>query len=148
MTFGRYFDLARYSIVSAPSGRINVIGQISGKTIAFDDAERSDDKPALDTILQLIDQLNTGELGQLGAYIERKRRAGFKPVVGIDQLTDRENEVLVLVASGYNRKEIGRTLGISACTAAKHIANIYRKLGVSTIAEATRMAMVEIQTPA
>jgi len=58
-----------------------------------------------------------------------------------DQLTDRENEVLILVASGYSRAEIGSTLNISRNTAASHITNIYRKLDISTVAQATQFAI-------
>ncbi len=60
---------------------------------------------------------------------------------GVDQLTRRENEVLVLVASGYSRKEIGTALRISENTAASHIASIYRKLDICSIAEATNIAI-------
>lgn len=57
------------------------------------------------------------------------------------QLTNRERQVLVLVANGYTRREIGSALQISANTAARHIANIYRKLDISTTAEAVRVAI-------
>ena len=50
-----------------------------------------------------------------------------------NNLTQRENEVLVLVANSYTRAEIASTLGISPNTAARHIANIYRKLGISSL---------------
>lgn len=63
------------------------------------------------------------------------------PKVSIDQLTRREHEVLVLVASGYSRKEIGTALRISENTAASHIASIYRKLEICSIAEATNIAI-------
>ncbi len=56
------------------------------------------------------------------------------------KLTEREQEVLVLVAHGYSRRAIGQSLSISMNTAARHIANIYAKLGVSTVAEATQWA--------
>lgn len=56
------------------------------------------------------------------------------------RLTGREQEVLVLVAHGYSRRAIGESLSISMNTAARHIANIYAKLGVSTVAEATQWA--------
>lgn len=52
-------------------------------------------------------------------------------------LSDRESEVLLLIANGYTRREIGCSLGISMNTAARHIANIYRKLDISSVAEAT-----------
>ncbi len=93
-------------------------------------------------ILGLLDELDPHQLDNLGAHIEQKRLTRSSSV-STEQLTEREKEVLLLVASGYNRKEIGRALKISACTAAKHISNIYRKLGVSTIAEATRVALVD-----
>lgn len=53
-------------------------------------------------------------------------------------LSKRESEVLLLVANGYSRREIGGCLGISPNTAARHIANSYRKLDISTVAEATQ----------
>jgi len=59
----------------------------------------------------------------------------------VDTLTAREREVLTLVASGYSRKEIGEALAISGNTAACHIASIYRKLDIRTIAEATIIAI-------
>ena len=58
-----------------------------------------------------------------------------------ESLSVRENEVLTLVASGYTRPEISAALNISRNTAATHIANIYRKLNVSSIAEATTYAI-------
>ncbi len=56
-------------------------------------------------------------------------------------LSPRELEVLVLVASGYTRSAISDCLGIRPNTAARHISNIYRKLDVSTVAEATTYAI-------
>ena len=58
-----------------------------------------------------------------------------------NNLTQREREVLVLVANSYTRAEIASTLGISPNTAARHIANIYRKLDISSVAEATNYAI-------
>ncbi len=60
----------------------------------------------------------------------------------VQGLTAREQEVLVLVANGYTRREIGKTLQISANTAAKHIAKIYSKLDITTSAEAARVSVV------
>ena len=56
-------------------------------------------------------------------------------------LSRREIDVLTLVATGYSRKEIGESLDITSNTAAKHVSSIYRKLNISTIAEATRIAL-------
>jgi DNA-binding CsgD family transcriptional regulator len=58
----------------------------------------------------------------------------------IASLSKRELEVLALLARGNNRRDIGDALGISVHTAARHIANMYAKLGVSTVAEAANIA--------
>jgi len=56
-------------------------------------------------------------------------------------LTEREVEVLVLLARGKQTKQVAHALGISAKTADRHIQNAYRKMGVSTRAGATLFAM-------
>ena len=56
-------------------------------------------------------------------------------------LTDREREVVGLIARGRQTKQVARTLGISAKTADRHIQNAYRKMGVSTRAGAALFAM-------
>lgn len=55
-------------------------------------------------------------------------------------LSSREHDVLLLLANGYTRRDIGDSLGISSNTAATHIANIYRKLEISSVAEAIQYA--------
>jgi DNA-binding CsgD family transcriptional regulator len=52
------------------------------------------------------------------------------------QLTDRELEVLQLVALGHTNVAIAHALDISPRTAAKHLEHIYRKLGVTSRAAA------------
>jgi len=56
-------------------------------------------------------------------------------------LTNRESQVLTLIANGYTRKEVGDALQISHNTASCHVSHIYEKLEISTIAEATHAAM-------
>ena len=51
-------------------------------------------------------------------------------------LTDREREVLLLVAAGHSNPEIAKALFISAKTASVHVSNILAKLGVSGRVEA------------
>ncbi|WP_282958956.1 MadR family response regulator transcription factor [Phycicoccus avicenniae] len=51
-------------------------------------------------------------------------------------LSERESEVLQLLARGLSNKEIGKRLYISETTAKFHVGNILRKLGVSGRAEA------------
>jgi HD-GYP domain-containing protein (c-di-GMP phosphodiesterase class II) len=56
-------------------------------------------------------------------------------------LTEREVDVVALLARGYQTKQIARALGISAKTADRHIQHAYAKIGVSTRAAATLFAM-------
>ena len=56
-------------------------------------------------------------------------------------LTEREAEVVALLARGLQTKQIAATLGISAKTADHHIQNAYGKIGVSTRAAAALFAM-------
>jgi HD-GYP domain-containing protein (c-di-GMP phosphodiesterase class II)/DNA-binding CsgD family transcriptional regulator len=56
-------------------------------------------------------------------------------------LTEREAEVLGLIARGLQTKQVARNLDISAKTADHHLQSAYRKIGVSTRAAATLFAM-------
>jgi HD-GYP domain-containing protein (c-di-GMP phosphodiesterase class II) len=56
-------------------------------------------------------------------------------------LTEREAEVVGMLARGLQTKQVARGLGISVKTADRHIQNAYRKIGVSTRAAATLFAM-------
>lgn len=55
-------------------------------------------------------------------------------------LTDREQEVLQLIAKGHTYAEIGESLGIKDGTVKAHLANIYNKLGVHRKGGAARWA--------
>jgi DNA-binding NarL/FixJ family response regulator len=58
-----------------------------------------------------------------------------------DGLTEREIVILRAVAGGLANREIGKTLWVSEQTVKFHLRNIYRKLGISSRAEATRYAL-------
>jgi two-component system response regulator NreC len=60
-----------------------------------------------------------------------------------DPLSDREREVLRLLALGHTNQEIARMLYISVRTAETHRAHIMRKLGLSSRAELVRYALAE-----
>jgi DNA-binding CsgD family transcriptional regulator len=56
------------------------------------------------------------------------------------RLTDREREVLMLVAKGRTNRQIAEALFISAKTASVHVSNILTKLGVTNRGEAAAEA--------
>ena len=56
-------------------------------------------------------------------------------------LTEREVEVVALLARGLQTKQVAHALGISAKTADRHVQNAYRKIGVSTRAAVAVFAM-------
>ena len=58
----------------------------------------------------------------------------------LDQLTDREREVLQHIARGYTYKEIGERLFISVKTVETHVSSVLRKLQLSNRHELTRWA--------
>ena len=58
-----------------------------------------------------------------------------------ETLTERETEVLRLVAEGQSNKTIARTLSISEGTAKTHVANLMGKLGVSSRTQAALHAI-------
>jgi two-component system, NarL family, response regulator NreC len=77
------------------------------------------------------------ELGArlVAAEAEAQRRAEEDP------LSDREREVLRLLALGHTNQEIARQLYISVRTAETHRAHIMQKLGLTSRAELVRYAM-------
>ena len=58
----------------------------------------------------------------------------------VESLSERELEVLTLLASGRPNKEVARDLFVSVGTVKTHTNNIYRKLGVHNRAEALAKA--------
>ena len=58
------------------------------------------------------------------------RKSGQAPPELIEQLSERELEVLQLLADGLSRQEIATRLIISLNTVKTHTRNIYSKLGV------------------
>jgi DNA-binding NarL/FixJ family response regulator len=57
------------------------------------------------------------------------RRDPAEPPAGLAELTDREREILRLVAQGLSNAEIAGRLVISPLTAKTHVSNVLRKLG-------------------
>jgi two-component system response regulator NreC len=73
----------------------------------------------------------------VAAETEERNRAASDP------LSEREREVLRLLALGHTNQEIAKTLYISVRTAETHRAHIMQKLGLSSRAELVRYALSE-----
>ncbi len=94
-------------------------------------------------IIQAVRDVHAGN-SAMDATIMRKmisqisRRSEEQP---IDTLTDRELEVLTLVAQGFTNKAIGVQLGISDRTVQGHLAHIFSKLHAGSRTEAVMRAI-------
>lgn len=75
-------------------------------------------------------------------FREFRRLAGQPPRAKYpDELTEREVEVLRLVARGESNRSIARTLFISEKTVKKHLTNIFQKIGVTDRTQAAVYAI-------
>ena len=109
----------------------------------------SPEKVTLVHLMQPIDQQGrlARALEQLGAREQARPPAPAEPGVRdpvalakAPPLTGREREILRLVASGLQNKEIAKDLGISLATVRNHVHNILEKLEVHSKLEAVSLA--------
>lgn len=89
-----------------------------------------------------------GTIAQGGTYFGPGVAALLRTVVannsstsGIETLTDREREILKLVAESHSTKEIAQKLGISVKTVDNHRTNLMRKLDLHDVASLTRYSL-------
>jgi DNA-binding NarL/FixJ family response regulator len=90
----------------------------------------------LDAARLTFDQLGAEPDRRRAEQLSGRRRSASGPVV----LTAREFQVLRLVATGATNRAIAGHLFLSEKTVARHVANIFLKLGVSSRAAATAYA--------
>ena len=104
--------------------------RLAGAYRAFDDAASAD-----------------AELAQAEAVYERL--GARRPMRELPNgLIPREYEVLALVADGRSNREISTALFISDRTVARHLTNIYNKIGVTSRTQAARYAIDHQRTAA
>ncbi|NOH03770.1 MAG: response regulator transcription factor [Chloroflexi bacterium] len=92
-------------------------------------------------ILRAIQTVSGGGVVFGAAIAQRMMRyfAGVKPIESSDlfpELTEREREILSLIAEGRNNAEIAQRLVLSSKTIRNHITNIFSKLQVADRAQA------------
>jgi pimeloyl-ACP methyl ester carboxylesterase/DNA-binding CsgD family transcriptional regulator len=75
-------------------------------------------------------------VAQIRSFLEE--RSGSEALPG--GISRREADVLVLIARGKSNSDIADELGISERTVARHITNLYRKIGAHNKADATAFA--------
>lgn len=101
-----------------------------------------------DELVQAIEQIRGGG-APISPLLARMLLKRFRPVQEATAaalvlhevlLSDRETEVLQLVARGYVNKEIALRLSISPATVGSHIKNLYRKLAVHSRVQVVRVA--------
>ncbi len=78
------------------------------------------------------------QVGQLEAL---PSEAGEGEVIGLDALSQRERQVLELVAQGLNNQQIGEGLGLSPKTIARHRERIMHKLNMHSRTELVKFAI-------
>jgi two-component system response regulator NreC len=103
-------------------------------------------RAAPEDLLQAIRTVHRGEVflhSSVATVLVRDylQRDGGAADADLSSLSEREREVLILIAEGFTNKQIGEALGISPKTVARHRDNITGKLNLSSRAELTRYAI-------
>ncbi len=95
---------------------------------------------------ELCEAIKAAAAGQVrlapeaAARLMREVRAPASPEALTEPLTERETEVLELLARGKANKQIARELFVATSTVKTHVNNLYRKLGISSRTQAALYA--------
>lgn len=77
----------------------------------------------------------------LSAYLEKTRRRGYRESPALATLTDKEKQILRLLAAGYTNAAIASQLFVSVHTIKTHIYHLFRKIQVNNRTQATNWAI-------
>jgi len=94
---------------------------------------------APDVLIKAIEKVHAGEIWldrptmgrMLREMSARDEKEADPELTKIESLTQREREVVTLIAEGLKNRQIGERLFISETTVTHHLSSIYSKLGVS-----------------
>ena len=137
---------ARGAVAVAQARAGDALGDLSAALRGYSDMEAPYEVAVVRVLIaqahRLLDdpdaaavELDTAEATyqRLGAALQLRLLADARrPPVGVGGLTVREAEVLARIAEGGTNKEVAAALFISEKTVARHLANIFLKLGVSS----------------
>jgi DNA-binding CsgD family transcriptional regulator len=103
---------------------------------------RDDAREQLAAAVADADAMGAAPLAAAARALARRARLDVGDVrsPARDLLTDREREVLMLVAQGLSNRQVGERLFISAKTVSVHVSNVLAKLGASGRTEAVSIA--------
>jgi two-component system, NarL family, response regulator NreC len=90
---------------------------------------------------ELVQAVRSAAAGETYLQPALGAKLAAEPEAPADDLSERETEVLRLIALGHTNAEIAERLYISVRTVETHRAHIQQKLGVSTRAELVRCAL-------
>jgi DNA-binding NarL/FixJ family response regulator len=76
----------------------------------------------------------------IGAFVGTARSPSPVAPPGLNELTDREREILVLIARGRSNAEIARSLAISMSTVKNHVTSVFAKIHARDRAQAVIVA--------
>jgi DNA-binding NarL/FixJ family response regulator len=112
---------------------------LSGR--ASDELDALRQRLSADSNLEIVDRAELAD-----AVVSVPAARAEEPV--IEALTEREHDVLALLADGLSNRDIAARLAISEHTVKFHLASIFGKLGASTRTEAVhrglRLGVIEL----
>ncbi|MER6579253.1 response regulator transcription factor [Nonomuraea sp. NPDC001023] len=76
----------------------------------------------------------------IGTFVRASRPPAAPAPRGLDALTEREREILVLIARGRSNTEIAGQLAVSPSTVKNHVTSLFAKIGVRDRAQAVIVA--------
>jgi len=138
--------LARGDALAACRRAGEAVERFQGLGLPYDGARA---REVRGTAARAIDELDTAQLEltaardtyqRLGAEPDERRVAALLGHAPPSPLSSREIEVLRLVARGGTNREVAGELVVSEHTVARHLSNIYTKLGVGSRSAATAWA--------
>jgi DNA-binding NarL/FixJ family response regulator len=131
---------ARFLALSVSDAAEDVIGVVRGGARGY--VTKTISGPELTAAIGRVADGDAVFSPRLAGFVLDAFAASDVPAVDpeLDQLTQREREVLRLIARGYAYKEIAKELFISVKTVETHVSSVLRKLQLSNRHELSRWA--------